>query len=61
MIDPDLIQKALRSRADRHSDIIHDLSGGHAGLSCLRPVSAVAMEASEEWLTGRACLTMKRE
>jgi len=29
--------------------------------SCLRPVSAVAMETSDEWLTGRACLTMKRE
>jgi len=29
--------------------------------SCLRLVSAVAMEISEEWLTGRAYLTMNQE
>ena len=29
--------------------------------SCLRLVSAVAMEISEEWLTGRTYLTMKQE
>ena len=29
--------------------------------SCLRLVSAVAMEISQEWLTGRAYLTRKQE
>ena len=29
--------------------------------SCLRLVSAVAMEISEEWLTGRTYLTIKQE
>jgi putative transposase len=29
--------------------------------ACLRLVSAVAMEISEEWLTGRAYLTITKE
>jgi putative transposase len=29
--------------------------------ACLRLASAIAMEISEEWLTGRAYLTMTKE